>query len=97
MASENLDVVRSLARDLNKEEPRPKAEPLGGFPGGMRALDKCRATLVGQNADFTFNCPADQRFFSAAGIDAEAFRREVASGASDEQMEKWVRENTRKG
>lgn len=96
MSSENLDVVKSLARDLNTQEPRAKAEELGGFKGGLRALDKCRATLVGVNADYTFNCPADQRFFQAAGINAEEFRRVVATGASDEEMEKWVRENAKK-
>lgn len=96
MASENLEAVKSLARDLSTEEPRPKADQLGGFPGGMRALDKCRATLVGQNADFTFNCPMDQRFFQAAGIQAEAFQREVARGASDEEMDRWVRDNAKK-
>lgn len=96
MPSENLDAVKSLARDLNTEEPRSKSEELGGFKGGLRALDKCRATLVGLNADFTFNCPADQRFFQAAGINAEEFRQEVARGASDEEMEQWVREHSKK-
>ncbi len=96
MSSENLDAVKTLARDLNTEEPRTKAEELGGFKGGLRALDKCRATLVGLNADYTFNCPADQRFFQAAGIDAEEFKRVVAAGASDEEMERWVRENAKK-
>lgn len=97
MSSENLDAVKALAPDLNTQEPRPRAEELGGFKGGLRALDKCRATLVGSQADYTFNCPADQRFFQAAGIDAEEFRRVVATGASDAEMEKWVCENAKKG
>ncbi|RYD61577.1 MAG: DUF5069 domain-containing protein [Verrucomicrobiaceae bacterium] len=96
MASENLESVRALARDLSTQEPRAKTEELGGFAGGMRALDKCRATLVGQNADFTFNCPMDQRFFQAAGIDAGKFQAEVARGASDEEMDRWVREQAKK-
>ena len=95
MFSENLDVVKSLAPDLNTQEPRARTEELGGFKGGLRVLDKCRATLVGLNADFTFNCPADQRFFQAAGINAEEFRRVVATGATDEEMEKWVRDNAK--
>lgn len=96
MSAENLDAVRTLAPDLNAQQPRAKAEELGGFKGGLRALDKCRATLVGLNADYTFNCPGDQRFFQAAGIDAEEFRRVVATGASDAEMEKWVRDTAKK-
>lgn len=96
MSSENLDAVKSLTRDLNTQDPRARTEELGGFKGGLRALDKCRATLVGLNADYTFNCPADQRFFQATGINAEEFRRVVATGASDEEMENWVRDNAKK-
>lgn len=95
MPSENLEAVKSLAKNLNTEEPRSKTEELGGFKGGVRALDKCRATLVGTNADFTFNCPADQRFFQAAGINADDFRQRVAEGASDEEMDRWVREHAK--
>jgi hypothetical protein len=95
MSAENLDAVKALAPDLNTQQPRPRAEELAGFKGGLRALDKCRATLVGLNADYTFNCPADQRFFQAAGINAEEFRRVVATGATDEEMEKWVRDKTK--
>ena len=95
MSSENLETVKSLALDLRTQEPRAKGELLGGFKGGMRALDKCRASLAGLNGEFIFNCPADQRFFQASGINAEEFRQKVASGASDEEMEKWVRENAK--
>ena len=91
MSVENLDQVKSLALDLQTQEPRPKSETLAGFRGGKRALDKCRATLAGTPGDFIFNCPADQRFFAAAGIDAEEFKREVATGADDAHMEEWVK------
>ena len=77
--------------DLAAQDPRPKSETLGGFKGGKRALDKCRATLAGTQGEFIFNCPADQRFFSAAGIDAEEFKQEAATGADDDHMEQWVR------
>ena len=91
MSVENLDRVKSFALDLQSEDPRRKSETLGGFPGGKRALDKCRATLVGTEGEFIFNCPGDQRFFAASGINAEEFKREVATGADDEHMEEWVR------
>jgi hypothetical protein len=93
MAEQNLDAVKQLARDLRTQEPRAPKETLGGYEYGARALDKCRASLVGLQGDFKFNCPMDQRFFAASGIDAETFKAQAASGASDEDMERWVQEN----
>lgn len=93
MPEQTSETVRTLARDLRTEEPRPSQEPLGGFTNGMRALDKCRASLVGWNGEFKFNCPMDQLFFSKAGIDAEEFKAQVATGATDEEMDRWVQEN----
>ena len=93
MAEQNLDAVKQLARDLRTEEPRAPRETLGGYEGGARALDKCRASLVGLHGEFKFNCPMDQRFFQASGIDAEQFQAKAATGATDEEMESWVREN----
>jgi hypothetical protein len=93
MPEENLDTVRQLARDLRTEEPRPPKEKLAGFDYGARALDKCRASLVGWQGEFNFNCPMDQRFFSATGIEAEQFKAKTSTGATDEEMERWVQEN----
>ena len=97
MSSDVSDQAKPLAPDLRAEKPRPAKDELGGYAGGIRALDKCRATLAGTNGDYEFNCPLDQRFFSASGIDAEAFKQEVARGASDQQMEAWVREHAKGG
>lgn len=93
MTSPNLDAVKELAKDLGREEPRPPDEKLGGFPLAARALDKCRASLAGTAGDFQFNCPMDQQFFAASGIDAQDFRGFVASGASDEDVAGWIREH----
>src|SRR6478735_3693354 len=93
MAYTNLDAVRLLARDLEKEKPRSARDRLGGFELAARALDKCRATLAGTNGDFEFNCPLDQRFFKATGIDAEEFRAFVATGADDEAVAYWISEH----
>jgi hypothetical protein len=92
----NLAKVKELAKDLSRDEPRPASEELGGFPLAGRALDKCRAALAGTQADFTFNCPMDQRFFSASGINAAEFKDFVATGASDQQVDQWIREHARK-
>ena len=93
MPEQISDSVQNLARDLRTEEPRSPKEPLGGFVYGARALDKCRASLLGWNGEFKFNCPMDQKFFSQSGIDTEEFKAQVARGATDEEMDRWVKEN----
>lgn len=86
----NLEAVKSLARDLRKESPRDANEELAGFPGGARCVDKCRATLVGWQGEYTYACPMDQKFLNAAGVGANELKAYVATGASDEEVAKWI-------
>jgi hypothetical protein len=97
LTMENLEQVKKFARDLNKEEPRGPGEKLGGFQLAARALDKCRASLAGTNGTFEFNCPMDQRFFSESGIKAGEFREFVATGATDEEVGRWIEEHATGG
>jgi hypothetical protein len=90
----NLEKVKEQARDLRNEEPRSPSEELAGFPGGARCLDKCRATLVGWQGDFTYACPMDQKFLNAAGIDANELKSFVATGASDSEVAAWIEEHS---
>lgn len=69
---------------------------LAGFEGAARCLDKCRATLLGCNGEFRYGCPMDQMFFEEAGIDREEFKAIVATGASDEEVEHWLKEHAGK-
>ncbi len=89
----NLDKVRSFAKDLRKEEPRSPDEELAGFPLAARCLDKCRATLVGWQGDYTYACPMDRQFLENAGIDADELKEFVATGASDPEGEEWIEEH----
>jgi hypothetical protein len=66
---------------------------LGGYAILPRVLDKCRASLAGKLGEYKFNCPLDQHFFRFAGVDAEAFRQQVAAGKGDEAMLAWVEAN----
>jgi len=93
---QNLDKVRQLARDLRKEEPRPAHEELGGFPMAARTLDKCRAALAGWEGDYNFGCPMDRQFFAEAGIAAAEFKAFVATGATDSDVETWLKDRARK-
>jgi hypothetical protein len=89
----NLESVKRLARDLNREEPRSPDEELGGFRLAARCLDKCRATLAGQQGDYMYGCPMDQKFLSEAGFSADEFKAFVATGASDEEVAQWIQDH----
>lgn len=91
----NMDEVKKWARDLRKEEPRPAGEKLGGFPLGARCLDKCRASLLGWDGEYRYGCPMDQEFLENIGIEPDEFKEYVATGASDSQMDRWVRLHAR--
>jgi len=91
----NLNEVKKWARDLRKEEPRPPGEKLGGFLLGARCLDKCRASLLDWQGDYRYGCPMDQEFLQTAGLEPEEFKKYVATGASDSQMDRWVRLHAR--
>lgn len=88
----DLEKVKLLARDLRdgKQYPRSPRETLGGYVIAARALDKCRATLVGWQGEYHANCPLDQHWFEFAGIDYRDFEAFVATGATDEEVAAWI-------
>lgn len=76
--------------------PRSPRETLGGFVVAARTLDKCRASIQGTLGEYKFDCPLDNFFFDQARITADAFREFVATGADDEAVDAWLREQTDK-
>jgi hypothetical protein len=58
-----------------------------------RVVDKCRAELVGGSGAYHYNCPMDRKFFAACGIDAEALREFIATGANDAEVAAWMSQN----
>lgn len=93
----NISIVelKKWARDLRTEQPRPPGEMLGGFPLGARCLDKCRAALLGWQGEHQYGCPMDREFLETVGIEPEEFKEYVATGASDSQMDRWIRLHAR--
>ncbi len=89
----DLQKVKRLAKDLRKDEPRPADEELAGYQMAARCLDKCRATLVGWQGDYTYGCPMDRQFLDAAGLDANELKDFVATGASDVEVAEWIEEH----
>ena len=89
----NLEAVQKLAKDLRTHEPRDPSEKIAGYEKAARCLDKCRATLVGQQGDFIYGCPMDRSFLNAAGLGVEEFRQFVATGATDQQVEQYLQQH----
>ena len=76
--------------DLTQHPPRSPRVRLGGYVLLPRLLDKGRATLVGKNGEYHYNCPLDQRFFEFAGVSADAIKEQLAAGKNDTQILEWL-------
>jgi len=82
--------LKLLAQDLTTAFPRSPRELLAGYVVAARTLDKCRAFLAETNGEYHFDCPLDRTFFDFTGIDAEAFKAHVATGATDSEVAQWI-------
>jgi hypothetical protein len=91
----NTDKLKQLARDLRKTPPRSPRDTLGGFVIAARMLDKARAHLLGINGEYNFYpCGLGAYFWTFTGLDAMNFKDFVATGATDEEVDHWIRQNT---
>jgi uncharacterized protein DUF5069 len=88
----NLEKLKLVSRDLRngKQYPRSPRETLGGYVIAARALDKCRAALVGWHGEYHSNCPVDQIWLQFAELDYADFKAFVATGATDESVASWI-------
>lgn len=82
------------ALNLNHEFPRSPRSTVGGFVIAGRALDKCRAVLAGTAGEYHYDCPLDNMFFEFTGISSDAFKDFVATGANDEEVAAWIKQQT---
>jgi hypothetical protein len=83
------------APDLTQRPPRSPRVRLGGYAALPRMLDKGRATLVGKNGEYHYNCPLDQRVLSFLGIDADALKAQLAAGKGDGETLQWINTNAK--
>ncbi|MGB0579247.1 MAG: DUF5069 domain-containing protein [Limisphaerales bacterium] len=83
------------ALDFSKEFPRSPRETLAGYVVAGRMLDKCRAVIAGTNDGYHFDCPLDNFFLGFAEIKAEDFKNFVATGASDDEVAAWIKDNAK--
>ena len=79
--------LRALAKDLTKEPPRSPRALLAGQVILARSVDKCRSVLLGLNGEYGFwPCALCGEWESFTGIDHEALKAFVATGAGDDQI-----------
>src|ERR1700722_19465806 len=83
------------APDLTQRPPRSPRVRLGGYVILPRMLDKGRATIVGKNGEFHYNCPLDQRFLNFTSIDAKALQKQLATGKGDGEILEWIQKNAK--
>jgi hypothetical protein len=83
------------APDLTQRPPRSPRIRLGGYAALPRMLDKGRATIIGKNGEYHFNCPLDQRILTFLGIDPEALKTELAAGKGDGEILQWIDANAK--
>jgi hypothetical protein len=83
------------APDLTKQPPRSPRVMLGGYVILPRMLDKGRATLVGKQGEYHYNCPTDQRFLTFVGISADTLKKQLATGKGDWEILQWIQKNAK--
>ena len=83
--------LAQLALDLTQDYPRSPRALFAGYVIAGRILDKCRAMLNGTAGEYEYNYGMNRVFFEFVGIDAEAFKNFVATGATDEEVAEWIK------
>jgi hypothetical protein len=68
---------------------------LGGYCVLPRMLDKGRATIIGKNGEYHYNCPLDQRFTAFVGIDPNALKEQLEAGKGDGDILEWINSNAK--
>ena len=78
------------AKNLTKEPPRSPRNRLGGYSLAARMIDKGRAAIAGTVGEYHYACPLDQMLCEFKGVHADEVKKQLASGATDEQVVAWL-------
>jgi hypothetical protein len=83
------------AFNLTQRPPRSPYSRLGGLVILPRMLDKARATAVGENGEYHYDCPIDQHLLKFLGLDPAALLEEVRAGRGDAELLTWIMGNAK--
>ncbi len=86
-----MTTMNGVGKDLTKEPPRSPNQLVEGLAIIARTIDKCRAYLWGNVGEYHFDCPLDNTLFKFKGITGNDFKTFVETGASDEEIARWVK------
>jgi hypothetical protein len=78
------------AKDLTKEPPTSPSERVGGYVILARMDDKCRAMIAGELGEYHTDCPLDHMLLDFKGVSFEEIKKELADGATDEDIAKYL-------
>ena len=77
--------------DLTRNYPRSVSAKWQGVVQLARAIDKGKATVLGTQGEYHYNCPMDKAVFTFLGIDAGALLDVIAAAQSDREIEAFTR------
>ncbi|MBL9208424.1 MAG: DUF5069 domain-containing protein [Opitutaceae bacterium] len=81
----------AFTTDLTRQPPRSPYVRLGGYVLLPRIIDKARAALAGKLGEYSDDPRGmNAHFFRFTGIDPQAFKQQVATGAGDWDILQWV-------
>jgi Domain of unknown function (DUF5069) len=58
-------------------------------------FDKGRATAMGKQGEYHYNCPLDQHLLNYLGIDPDELMAEIKAGKGDGELLEWVLANAK--
>ena len=77
--------------DLTTSYPRSVHDKLFGLVQIGRTIDKGKATAIGKEGEYHFNCPMDQAVFGFLGIDHNALLDVIKNAKSNADVESYVK------
>jgi hypothetical protein len=80
-------------KDLRKQAPRSPRIRVGGYAILARTIDKCRALVAGNIAEYHFDCPLDNMLFGFKGVKGDDFKAQIEQGASDQEIVEWLNQS----
>ncbi len=77
--------------DLTTSYPRSVHEKLFGLVQIGRTIDKGKATAIGKEGEYHYNCGMDQAVFGFLGIDHDALLGVIKNAKSDADIQNYVK------